>query len=349
MSNIEPQHVMLKPVARVASASIKAVSGSLIKTNSTAFADGLPLLVEPVIGGIDLHSWASTNRSLIDEWMRKHGAVLFRDFGLHSNEDFGRAARSISGDLMEYKERSSPRTLVAGRIYTSTDYPAEQAIFPHNEHSYSLTFPLKLYFFCATPPAAGGETPLANTRRIFQRIDPAIRRRFEDQGWMYVRNFWEGIGVSWRAAFGTDDKSVVEEYCRKGGIECEWRDGGRLRTRQVRRTHAAHPLTAEMVWFNHATFFHISTLEATVQDQLLRDFAEEDLPNNTYYGDGSPIAPGVMEELRAAYLAETVTFPWKRGDLLVIDNMLTSHARRPFTPPREILVAMAEPYDWCKL
>jgi alpha-ketoglutarate-dependent taurine dioxygenase len=52
-----------------------------------------------------------------------------------------------------------------------------------------------------------------------------------------------------------------------------------------------------------------------------------------------------MDALRAAYEAETVTFDWERGDVLLVDNMLTSHARSSFRGPRRVLVAMADPYE----
>jgi hypothetical protein len=66
---------------------------------------------------------------------------------------------------------------------------------------------------------------------------------------------------------------------------------------------------------------------------------------NTYYGDGSPIEPKVLDQLRAAYNAETVSFPWQKGDLLMLDNMLVAHGRSPFVGPRQILVGMAELVD----
>jgi alpha-ketoglutarate-dependent taurine dioxygenase len=50
--------------------------------------------------------------------------------------------------------------------------------------------------------------------------------------------------------------------------------------------------------------------------------------------------------LREAYRAETVRFEWKAGDLLMLDNMLTSHGRDPFDPPRRIVVGMADPLKW---
>ncbi|HSK76265.1 MAG TPA: TauD/TfdA family dioxygenase, partial [Thermoanaerobaculia bacterium] len=230
------------------------------------------------------------------------------------------------------------------RVYTSTDYPAAETIFPHNEHSYAKRFPLKLFFSCVVPPETGGETPVGDTRRIFARIDPEVRERFARSGWMYVRNFHPGFGLAWQTVFQTDDRAKVEAYCRDAGIDFEWREGDRLRTRQVRPATAVHPRTGETVWFNHATFFHVSTLSPAIREPLLRDFGEDDLPNNTYYGDGSPIEPEVVEHLRRAYLDEMTEFPWDRGDVLLIDNMLTAHARNPFTGPRKIAVAMADPH-----
>jgi alpha-ketoglutarate-dependent taurine dioxygenase len=160
---------------------------------------------------------------------------------------------------------------------------------------------------------------------------------------MYVRNYNDGFGLTWQTAFRTDDERVVGDYCRLNQIEFEWKGGGRLRTRAVRPTVARHPRTREPLWFNHATFFHVSTLEPLIRDALLAEFDEEDLPYNTYYGDGSPIEASVLDELRGAYEAEKVVFGWQEGDVLLLDNMSVAHGRRPFVGERKVLAGMAEP------
>jgi len=79
-----------------------------------------------------------------------------------------------------------------------------------------------------------------------------------------------------------------------------------------------------------------------VAQSLLSAFHEEDLPRNVFYGDGSPIESAVLDEIREIYEREAVRFEWRQGDVLLLDNILVSHGRESFTPPREMLVIMAE-------
>lgn len=301
-------------------------------------------VIEPAMKDVDLTMWASMNKRLIESRLYRHGAVLFRGFDVRSSGQFETLVEALSDQPMEYRERSSPRSQVGDRIYTSTDYPPDQTIFPHNEHSYSRTFPLKLFFYCDRPAAHGGETPLADTRRVLQSISPEIQARFAEKKWMYVRNFGDGFGLSWQTVYQTNDKSVVERYCLNSGIKFEWKDGDRLRTRQVRDAILKHPHTGELTWFNHITFFHISTLETNLREAIMADFDEADYPNNTYYGDGSPIEPQVMDDLREAYRRHLISFQWQKGDVVLLDNMLTSHSRSSYSGERRILFAMSEPF-----
>ncbi|MEH2037881.1 TauD/TfdA family dioxygenase [Nostoc sp.] len=316
----------------------------LIKTEYLNHSPNLPLVIKPAVKGVDLLTWAKINREFIQAELLKYTAILFRGFNITSIEEFEQIIAAICKEALEYRYRASPRTQVAGRIYTSTDYPADQSIFPHNEHAYSPTFPLKIFFFCSIPPAQGGETPIGNCRQVFANIDPKIKERFIEKQVMYMRNFGDGFGLPWQTVFQSTDKAKVEEYCSKNRIDFEWKAGDKLRTRQVGPAIIQHPTTGEMVWFNHATFFHVSTLEAKIRNSLVSSFKEEDLPTNTYYGDGSVIEPEVLEHLRQAYQQQMVSFTWEEGDVLMLDNMLAIHARNPFVAPRKILVGMAESY-----
>jgi alpha-ketoglutarate-dependent taurine dioxygenase len=324
--------------------AIKVSREHLVRTDALVEGQTMPLIVRPAVEGLDLRAWARSNGDFIGGQLRKHGAILFRDFPVESVAQFEQFVKAASGDPVEYQDQSSPRSRVGGNIYSSTDHPADQSIFLHNENSYSYSWPLKLFFFCVTPPGSGGETPIADSRRITARIAPRIRERFREKRVMYVRNFGNGFGLPWQTVFQTDDSGELDSYCRRVGIEVEWRGADRLQTRQVRPALAKHPLTGDEIWFNHAVFFHISTLEPSTRESLLGWLAEDELPYNTYYGDGSPIEAGVLDELREAYRQETVVFPWERRDVLMLDNMLAAHGRRPYGGARQIVVGMAEPF-----
>jgi alpha-ketoglutarate-dependent taurine dioxygenase len=310
----------------------------------------LPLLVQPLVRHIDGSTWARNNREFIESSIRKHGGILFRHFNINSATEFEQFTSEISTELLEYRERSSPRTQVSGNVYTSTDYPADQSIFLHNENSYQETWPLRIFFYCHTAPEQGGETPIADCRRVWGRVPEQIRERFAEKQVMYVRNFGDGFGLPWQTVFQTTDKSVVEAHCRKAGIVAEWKDGERLRTRAVRPAVARHPRTGEMVWFNHGTFFHASTLAPAIRISLEAEFKEEaDFPTNSFYGDGSTIESATLDILRDAYRQETVSFPWQQGDVLMLDNMMVAHGRASYSGRREILVGMAEPWSWTRI
>jgi alpha-ketoglutarate-dependent taurine dioxygenase len=322
---------------------VAAAQSDWVRAEPPAEGGTGPLVLSPRLPGLDAAEWVSAGRAFVEEALLKHGAVLFRHFEVSGTEGFERFAAAVSGEMLEYRERSSPRHQVRGRIYTSTDYPAHQSIFFHNENSYQHVWPMKLFFHCRRPAGEGGQTPTADTRLVLRLLGPEIVARFEEKGCMYVRNYDEAFGLPWRDVFQTGEREEVERYCRASGLAFEWTEGDRLRTRAVRPAVATHPRTGEKLWFNHVAFFHVTTLEPEIRDGLLAAVSEEGLPANTYYGDGTSIEPDALEAIRAAYARAASCFDWEADDTLLLDNMLTAHSRRPFSGPREILVAMSEP------
>ncbi|WP_394829007.1 TauD/TfdA family dioxygenase [Pendulispora albinea] len=334
------------PLPRAARREVASDPAAWVRQEPLAAGSHLPIVLTPAMPGIDPAAWARASLPLVLRLLHHHGAVLFRGFDVGDAARFERLVRAVAGEPLAYEERSSPRSAVANHVYTSTEHPPEERIFLHNEQSYNLVFPSRISFCCVTASPEGGATPLADSRRVFARIPAEIRARFIAGGYQYVRNFGEGFGLPWQVAFQTQERTEVEAYCQRHGIAFEWRDRDRLRTRQTRRAAGCHPFTGEPVWFNHATFFHVSTLPRATGDALLAALGEADLPNHTYYGDGSPIEPEVMNILRRAYDDERIEFPWERGDALLLDNMLTAHGRAPFAGPRKVLAAMSSPLPW---
>lgn len=316
----------------------------LVEASYLAPGAPLPLVLRPRGEELDAAEWAAGNREFVEARLREHGGVLFRGFGVSDVAAFERFARAFSPELMDYLDQHTPRTKLSGFVYTSTEYPSDHRVPFHSENSKNHVWPLKLWFCCLRPAESGGETPIADNRQVYALLDPRLRDRFEERRVMYVRNFGEGVGLSWQTVFQTDDRAVVEGQCRRAGMECVWKDDRRLRLRHVCQAVARHPATGEAVWFNQAHLFHVAGLEPGVRDSMRALFAEEDLPSNAYYGDGSPIEDSAIEEIRAAFARAEVAFPWQPADILMLDNMLVAHGRAPYAGARRVLVAMAEPF-----
>ena len=320
-------------------------AGNLAKTDANWLGSPLPTRIGAQMPGLNLAEWAATRREEIEHHLRGCGGVLLRGFQVEGIGDFQRFASTIASELIQYGERSSPRTELAAGIYTSTDHPADQPILLHNEQSYTLNWPMRIMFYCEQAAVRNGRTPIADSRRILARLPAATIEKFERLGVMYVRNYLPGISLPWTEVFQTTDRDEVEAYCRAAALDFEWVEGDRLRTRQIRPAVRVHPVTDERTWFNHALFFHVTGLPSEVSRSLQAAVADEDLPYNTYYGDGSPIEPATLRDIREAYEAETKAFDWQNGDVLVLDNMLVAHAREPYEGARKVRTAMIDPYE----
>ena len=52
----------------------------------------------------------------------------------------------------------------------------------------------------------------------------------------------------------------------------------------------------------------------------------------------------MLDHIREVYEQEKLVFPWQKGDVLLVDNMLTAHGRKPYSGARKIVVGMAQSF-----
>lgn len=323
----------------------------MIKTGHLDPEHSLPFVIECVAGNGpsergQLVSWYKEHEQLVGEKLLEHGAILFRGFDVNTPGAFARLTRSIVPELLDCLDDNGPRTRITSGIYTSTEYPAEYQLSMHSEYAYSHKFPARLFFCCVVEPGRGGQTPVADNRQILKKLDPSVVEEFTRKQIKYLRNLHggTGFGLSWQAAFQTTDRAAVEKYCREMLIDYEWRPDGGLRLEHTFVSVITHPRTGEKVWFNQAPQFHPSDYPADIYASLLDSFRgrPEELPQTSFFGDGSPIDDEALRHIRETMFAQATVFPWRAGDVLMIDNVLVCHGRMPFSGPRKILLAMTD-------
>jgi alpha-ketoglutarate-dependent taurine dioxygenase len=320
--------------------NVEITTSGLVEQTFLFAGKQLPLVFKPNMAGVDLVTWAEANRELIENAILKHGALLFRGFDIPSPQYFQRFAATIG---------EAPVTFAAN-IYPLRDEDRDSGraalIRPelrlkwHIDDTYDgFGGPMKIMFYSHVEAAEGGETPICDLREMYRRIDPEIRRKFLDKGIVYVRNYYPELGMDWKKEFGTTSKEELEAICRRRETEWEWVEG-RLRTRCPRPAAIRHPKTGDILWFNLIQMWHPACAEPGVLTAWKESFPIADFPMNVYYGDGSVIPDNVVTHLYQTFDDIGLIFKWQHGDIMVLDNFSTGHARKPFQGPRQLFVAL---------
>src|SRR5436309_1063830 len=324
----------------MSSLSARSLSSSPTSLPNVDLQPGRPPILRVEATG-DAERWASEHRNALRAFVAEHGSLLVRGLGLRDAAETEAVFRQL-GSLMTETEAFAPRQRYAQGVYSASKWPPNQQMCMHHELSYALEPPALMLFACLVPATDGGATPVADSPTVLNALPAGLVERFERLGWLLIRNYKSGIGSSVAEAFGTDDRHVVESYCRAHAIEFEWQGDWALRTRQRRSAVVRHPLTAQRCWFNQIAFLNEWTIDAEVREYLVDSYGEDGLPFNTRFGNGDPIGADIVQLINETYEANTARERWQAGDLMLVDNVRTAHARDPFKGPREVVVGMAD-------
>lgn len=290
----------------------------------------------------------------------QHGGVLLRGWPVADAHQFAAAVEALGlGHAVDYIGGDSPREKLAASVYSSTEAPAGLKIPLHNELSFVRDYPRHIYFFCEQPPSARGETILGDARRIYRALDPELRARFADKQLRYISayhgrspvmelvNHFQRSHKSWHEVFETRERAQVERLCRANDFDFTWRSGGWISVSQTRPAAITHPESGDWVWFSqpHLYDFNPRLLGSWrfVAAKLFYARPHTRL-HEVSFGDGTPIERRDLYQIMDTLDANTIAFPWQRGDLLVLDNVLTMHGRAAFAGPRRILASMTRPH-----
>lgn len=321
--------------------------------------ENFPLVIEPGnkrSSFTDFLKLLQEKNGYFKEQLLKHGALLFRHFPIHSAEAFGAMIKSLNtGKFIDYIGGDSPRKKIKQGIYTSTEAPPTFKIPLHNELSFVKNYPGHIYFYCDIPPKEHGETIIADARKVYKAIDDEVKKRFTQKGLQYVScyyhksplmDFINKIAPShkkWKDVFESEDKLDVEKKCYENEFAYKWNKNDWIQISQVRPAVISHPLTDEMVWFNQAHLFDFNPKFLGFWKYLCTQALycrKHTKLHQVFFADKTRIPREDLYYIMDVLDKNTVYFPWQKGDVLVLDNVLSMHGRAPFNGKRRILTAM---------
>ena len=139
-----------------------------------------------------------------------------------------------------------------------------------------------------------------------------------------------GQGRSWQNTLGSTSKASAETRLKELNYSWEW-----LKDENLKVTTPVLPAT-RMIGDGRKVFFN----------QLIAAYrgwkdSRNQGSKKIQFGDGSGISGELMNTV--CELAENITHDhfWEKGDLLLVDNFLVMHGRRPFVGTRKVLASLA--------
>ena len=313
--------------------------------------------------GTDLLSDQSS-LSVLKDTLVENGAVLIRNWPLHSIEDANKLLENLDVQFETYLAGASPRTRLTKNFYTSTEIPKLFVVPFHTEMCYVQRRPRKLFFYCDAPPERAGETPIFDAAAIFENLPPEIQDKVENLGVIYQRYFvnkearFLNVYKTWMDSLQAETREEAEQTCRRQGLEFEWQEDGGLITRNALPACVIEPTTGrkclnltlqnayatphDMYKFKHR--FN-PVLRLALAGLVKSQFTRKKVFLKTLWGDGSEISEAETQAIIDTAWKYSTLFTWQQGDMVLIDNIRCGHGRLNVKKPRKIVAALGDFYN----
>lgn len=328
---------------------IVAALGSNVRLH-LPFPDSPPLFIEPAPGADykfeHFLDWARASRCELDRLILHYGGIVLRGFPLRTTDDFNALMECFPPYQRGYSGGWSPRRQLASRALESTVLERHLRLPVHSEMAYLRDYPPRIAFFCRIAASSGGETIIADLRRVTARLPEDVRRLVASHRIRYARNYAPSGSdiaaaannpdkVPWDHAFGTLVRSEVDASCAAMDMSAIWNEDGSLTVVNEVDPFAVHPITGETIY--RSTVHSGGRLAGSVADTTGQAF-----PTGSSFADGSRLSEAQTGAIKAVLDEATVGWPWQQGDLMILDNLLVAHGRNPYQGEREIQVSLLD-------
>lgn len=286
--------------------------------------------------------WVKRNKAQIESTLFKHGVILFKGFPTSDGAAFNEFVEAFGYENLPYIGGAAPRKQVVGNVFTANEAPPEADIPFHHEMAQSVNSPKKLFFYCDVAPESGGETPILLSNEVYKRMvekHNSFVEELQQKGLKYTRFLPEENdesspqGRGWKATYGVTTKEELETVVKQRQLNFEWLPNGEL------KVVSSVPLpgiqtdarSGKPVWFNSIVAVYTGWNDSRHVGEKCANF-----------GDDTPLPKEAVYACRDIMNEICVNHKWEHGDVLMIDNRIAQHARRPFVGQRKIYAYLTQ-------
>ncbi len=289
----------------------------------------------------DAIKWVENQRDCLLNDATRDGAVLLRGFPVRTAEDFDLLIGALGLPNFPYERSLSNAVRInrTPRVFSANEAPPEVQIFFHHEMAQTPLYPRWIFFNCEIAAEQGGATPLCRSDVLLERLEtncPSFIKACEEKGLRYTNvmptdnDANSGMGRSWKSTLGVKTRQAAESRLRELNYTWEW-----IADDCLKATTPALPAVVQLE-DGRRVFFN----------QLIAAFCgwkdtRNDPSKAICHGDGTPLDTEAVK--KAVELSNQLAFDlqWQAGDVVIVDNMVTMHARRSFVGTRKVLASLA--------
>ena len=268
------------------------------------------------------------DRTEVINLFKDSSLLLFRGFDV-TPETFKKFTEFFSTNFVSYVGGAYSREMINGdkTLLSVTGGKQKFAVPLHGEMYYRKQKPDIIWFYCVTPALKDGETTICDGIQIYNELSEPTQKLLKTKRIKYIRTY---PAEAWHKIYQTDDLSLVEKICNDNDMQLKVNPDKSITTNYV-----TSALT-ESKCGNYKVF--INNILPVVEQELKGSNS-----SLVRFEDESKIPDDVITEIKSVTEKLTYLVPWKKGDIVMVDNTRLMHGRKSFSDnQRDIYVRLCE-------